>query len=139
MSVQSTIFKIMREVADVLREYQNENSLTQHQMAKYLGIAQSTYNNWINEQTRVNPAKYYDKIALLCQIDTEMILPKSVILGDRIEKNQDIKSWQSALEFCQKYSKNLEEMNESLREQNERLKRELFDKESIILFLKSVQ
>jgi transcriptional regulator with XRE-family HTH domain len=124
----------MKEVSDVLREYQYQNRLTQHEMAKFLGIAQSTYNNWVNGQTVVNPVKYYKKIANLCGFDVDLILPKSLKL--EMYLNQDYESLIKNLEDCTKYSKNLEELNALLRKENERILEDLKEKEVVILTLR---
>jgi transcriptional regulator with XRE-family HTH domain len=124
----------MKEVSDVLREYQYQNRLTQHEMAKFLGIAQSTYNNWVNGQTVVNPVKYYKRIANLCGFDVDLILPKSLKL--EMYLNQDYESLIKNLEDCTKYSKNLEELNALLRKENERILEDLKEKEVVILTLR---
>jgi transcriptional regulator with XRE-family HTH domain len=124
----------MKEVSDVLREYQYQNRLTQHEMAKFLGIAQSTYNNWVNGQAVVNPIKYYKKIANLCGFEVDLILPKSLKL--EMYLNQDLESLIKNLEDCTKYSKNLEELNALLRKENERILEDLKEKEVVILTLR---
>jgi transcriptional regulator with XRE-family HTH domain len=104
----------MKEVADLLRDYQYQNNLTQHDMAKFLGIAQSTYNNWVNGQTVINPIKYYEKIAKLCGVDVHLMLPSGYKLG---EMNHDSKG----LVYCEKYVRSLEEMVVLLKKENERI------------------
>jgi transcriptional regulator with XRE-family HTH domain len=111
----------MKEVSDLLREYQYNNKLTQHDMANFLGIAQSTYNNWVNGQSAINPVKYYEKIAKFCGVDIKTISPHSHKLEKLFVKNYDIESLQNALEMCQKYAKGLEVMNEILKKENLKL------------------
>jgi DNA-binding XRE family transcriptional regulator len=120
----------MKKVSDILRDYQNKNSLTQHQMAAFLGIAQSTYNNWVNERVIVNPVKYYKKIAALCEIEPELIVPKNakwILL-----QSQDASGLNSKLDDCLKYVKNIEELNFFLRKEIEHLLTELNEKELLI-------
>jgi transcriptional regulator with XRE-family HTH domain len=99
----------MKKASEVLRAYQFQNNFTQHQMSMFLGIAQSTYNNWVNGKLVVIPSKYYEKIATLCEIDVQLILPKNLDITKKIWKNHDIESLLNAMEFCQKYSKSLED------------------------------
>jgi transcriptional regulator with XRE-family HTH domain len=120
----------MKKISDILRDYQNKNSLTQHQMAAFLGIAQSTYNNWVNERVIVNPVKYYKKIAALCEIELELIIPKNakwILL-----QSQDASGLNSKLDDCLKYVKNIEELNFFLRKEIEHLLTELNEKELLI-------
>jgi transcriptional regulator with XRE-family HTH domain len=128
------IYRFMKEVSDVLREYQYQNKLTQHDMAKFLGIAQSTYNNWVNGQVIINPVKYYKKIAILCGFEIDILLPKSLKL--ELYQHQDLESLIKNLEDCTKYSKNLEELNTLLRKENERILEDLKEKEAVILNFK---
>lgn len=125
----------MKEVSDLLRDYQYQNKLTQHDMAKFLGIAQSTYNNWVNGQTVVNPIKYYKKIASLCEVEIDFLLPKSLKL--ELYLHQDLESLIKNLEDCTKYSKNLEELNTLLRKENERILEDLKEKETVIMMLRT--
>jgi transcriptional regulator with XRE-family HTH domain len=111
----------MKDVSDLLRDYQYQNHYSQHDMAKFLGIAQSTYNNWVNGQSVINPVKYYEKIANLCGVDIKTINPQSHKLEAFFVKNDKIEFLQNALELCQKYVKNLEKMNDNLRRENERM------------------
>jgi transcriptional regulator with XRE-family HTH domain len=104
----------MKEVPDLLRDYQYQNNLTQHDMANVLGIAQSTYNNWVNGQTKVNPVKYYEKIAKLCGVDVHSMLPSGHKL---VEMNAD----SQGLVYCEKYVRSLEEMIVFLKRENERI------------------
>lgn len=125
----------MKEVSDVLREYQYQNRFSQHEMAKFLGIAQSTYNNWVNGQTVINPVKYYKKIAILCEVEIDMLLPKSLKL--ELYQHQDLENLIKNLEDCTKYSKNLEELNTLLRKENERILEDLKEKEAVIMMLRT--
>ncbi len=120
----------MKKVSDILRDYQLKTNLNQHEMALLLGISQSTYNNWVNEQVAINPLKHYKKIASLCEIDIDLILPKSTKW--ELYKSQDIEVLNNKLENCNKYSKSLEELNVFLKKENERLLEKLKGKEMIL-------
>jgi transcriptional regulator with XRE-family HTH domain len=116
----------MKEVSDLLRDYQYDNKLTQHDMAKFLGVAQSTYNNWVNGQSAVNPVKYYEKIAKLCGVDVHSILPV-------IHKLEDMNHDTKGLVYCEKYVKSLEDMIELLKNENRNLLGILREKEESLL------
>ncbi len=123
----------MKKPSDVLREYQFQNNYTQHQMSMFLGIAQSTYNNWVNEKIVIIPNKYYERIATLCEIDIQLILPKNLDLAKKIWKNHDIESLLNAMEFCQKYTKSLEDNLQLQKVEIERLQRRVAELEVFTL------
>lgn len=130
----------MKEVADVLREYQYEKNLTQHDMAKFLGIAQPTYNNWINGQSVVSPVKYYEKIAKLCGIDIDTIYPPHKLYPPHkfVESNShELEANSKGLIYCEKYVLSLEEMNEFLKQENKKLLENLKEKNVVIEVLKA--
>jgi transcriptional regulator with XRE-family HTH domain len=116
----------MKEVSDLLRDYQYDNKLTQHDMAKFLGIAQSTYNNWVNGQSAVNPVKYYEKIAKLCRVEINSILPA-------IHKLEKMSHDTKGLVYCEKYVTSLEEMIELLKNENRNLLGILREKDDSLL------
>ncbi len=121
---------IMKNVSELLREYQYKNNLTQQQMSTLLGIKQSTYNNWVNEKSVINPTKYYQKIADICEIEVQLILPKKINLAKKIWKNHDIESLLSAMEFCQKYATSLEENLLHQKVEIERLQKQVVELEN---------
>jgi transcriptional regulator with XRE-family HTH domain len=51
----------MKAASEILQKFQNQNEITQHEMAKLLQISQATYNNWVNNRSPIDP-KYYPKI-----------------------------------------------------------------------------
>jgi transcriptional regulator with XRE-family HTH domain len=122
----------MKKVSDLLREYQYKNNLTQHEMSKFLGIAQSTYNNWVNGKSMINPNKYFYKVADICEVDILSILPNNLSLDKKIWKNHDIESLLNALEFCQKYSKCLEENLLSLKIEKEQQQKRIEELEILL-------
>jgi transcriptional regulator with XRE-family HTH domain len=113
-------------MTDILPEklqiYQNENGLTQHEMAEILGVSQASYNNWINRHTVISP-KYYPIIAQLCKIDLTTLIPfqalKNDPTGTTVLENNIILN---TLELYEKFSKLLEEQNLLLKMEVERLK-----------------
>jgi transcriptional regulator with XRE-family HTH domain len=125
----------MQEVSEVIRDYQYKNNLTQHTMAGLLGISQATYNNWINKKTVINPTKYYPTIAKVCKIKVEKLIPKYTKFDFSRSQIFDREHIIEALDYCQKYSKNLEEINKSLKWENERILKLLATKEDIIIKL----
>ena len=125
----------MQEASEVIQNYQFKNNFTQHQMAGLLKISQATYNNWINKKTEINPSRYYPIIAKICQVKIESLLPKYTKFDFSRSKFLENEHLMEALELCQKYSKNLDEMNTSLKRENERLKDLLGMKEELIIQL----
>jgi transcriptional regulator with XRE-family HTH domain len=120
-------------MTDILPEklqiYQNENGLTQHEMAEILGVSQASYNNWINRHTVIAP-KYYPIIAQLCKIDLTSLIPfqalKNDPTGTTVLENNIILN---TLELYEKFSKLLEEQNLLLKMEVERLKGALKERE----------
>ena len=105
-----------------LQVYQNENALTQHEMADILGVSQTSYNNWINRHTVIAP-KYYPIIAQLCKIDLNSLIPfqalKNDPTGTTVLENNIIFN---TLGLYEKLSKLLEEQNQFLKGEVERLR-----------------
>ena len=116
-------------MTDILPEklqiHQNENGLTQHEMADILGVSQASYNNWINRHTVIAP-KYYPIIAHLCKIDLTSLIPMQALKNDptgtTVLENNIIFN---TLELYEKFSKLLEEQNQFLKGEVERLRNAL--------------
>jgi transcriptional regulator with XRE-family HTH domain len=125
----------MQEVSEVIRDYQYKNNLTQHTMAGLFGISQATYNNWINKKTVINPTRYYPIIAKVCKIKVDKLIPKYTKFDFSRSQTFEKEHIIEALNYCQKYSKNLEEINTSLKLENERILKLLATKEEIIIKL----
>ena len=110
----------MKAASEILQKFQNQNEITQHEMAKLLQISQATYNNWVNNRSPIDP-KYYPKIATLCQIDVATLIPPNAKVNIINNTFPTEVISENALELYKKYTENLEETNRILKNENEKL------------------
>lgn len=98
-------------------------------MANLLGIAQATYNNWVNKNCVINP-KYYPVIAKVCEVELSSLIPPDASI--RIESKSFETIETNALALYQKFNETLEEQILMLKREVRRLQAELEEKNKII-------
>jgi transcriptional regulator with XRE-family HTH domain len=121
----------MIQIIEVLQNFQKNNSLTQHDMAILLNISQTSYNNWINNKTQIEP-KYYPKVALVCNVELASFIPPDASI-QIFSRNFQNEFKVNALELYEKFTKNLEEQNQFLKEQILSITKQLKEKENELI------
>ena len=62
----------MKKISERLKKYRLDHNLTQHEMAKVLGVSVPTYNLLENGKSSVNTGTV-DKIAQILEIDVKTV------------------------------------------------------------------
>jgi transcriptional regulator with XRE-family HTH domain len=129
MTIQpKTTLKTMNAVTEILQKFQNQQNLTQHQMANFLQISQATYNNCVNSRTPIDP-KYYPTIANICQIDVASLIPASATINISNGSSNENKMTVNALELYEEFNKHLKEVNQLQKVEIERLQKRVAELE----------
>ncbi len=119
----------MNAVSETLQKFQNQQNLTQHEMAKLLQISQATYNHWVNNRTLIDP-KYYPIIAKICQVDVASLIPANATINISNGSSNENKITVNALELYEEFNKYLKEVNQLQKLEIERLQKRLVEFEN---------
>ncbi len=121
----------MKTIHERLLKYQKDHKQTQQQMAKLLGVSQTTYFNWTNRVTDVS-FKYFPIVAKICKIDIGDLIPPNATIGISNGVSNENPTVVNAKEIYEDFIVHLKDANQLLKAENEALKKRVVELEGLL-------